>query len=92
MGFWDWLLGRTEDSRSVAKDRLKVVLVHDRAGISPQLMRQMQDEIIEVVSRYIDVVPGEIQLSMSQEHEQNILIANIPIQRQGAAKGSDRRT
>ena len=82
MGFLDWLFGRRPASREVAKDRLRLVLMHDRAGISPELMNQMRDEIIQVVSKYMDVEPGEIQLSVTQDREQNILVANIPIQAQ----------
>ena len=42
-------------SGNVAKDRLKLVLVSDRAGCSPEVMEKMKNEIIQVISKYIEV-------------------------------------
>jgi cell division topological specificity factor len=79
MGFWDRLLGRKPTSGQVAKDRLQLVLVHDRAGLSPEVIEQMRDEIIEVLSKYVDIDHQEMEISLSQGRGQSTLIANIPI-------------
>jgi len=42
-------------SRQVAKERLQLVLVHDRTQISPQLLQTLKDEIIAVISRHVAI-------------------------------------
>lgn len=79
MGFLDRLLGRKTPSSKVAKDRLQLVLVHDRAGLSPEVIEQMRDELIAVLSKYVDINHDEMEISLTQGRGQNTLIANIPI-------------
>ncbi len=81
MGFLDWVLGRKPTSGQVAKDRLQLVLVHDRAGISPELMEQMREELIAVVSKYVEINRDEMEISLTKGRDQNKLVANIPIRR-----------
>ena len=74
-----------DKSKSVAKDRLKFVLVHDRAVISPQTLEELKKEIIGVISKYIDIDTESLNLELSQTSEEVqigrdvALIANIPI-------------
>ncbi len=82
MGFWDTLFGRRPSSSQVAKDRLQLVLVHDRAGLSPEVMNQMRDELIAVLSKYVEINREEMEITLTQGREQNKLVANIPIRRQ----------
>lgn len=50
------LLNRNQKtSKEIAKDRLKVVLIHDRANISPEVMQALKNDIIEVISHYRDI-------------------------------------
>ena len=50
------LLNRNQKtSKEIAKDRLKVVLIHDRANISPEVMQALKNDIIEVISHYMDI-------------------------------------
>ena len=50
------LLNRNrKTSKEIAKDRLKVVLIHDRANISPEIMQAIKNDIIEVISHYVDI-------------------------------------
>lgn len=81
MGFLDWLFGREPSSRDVAKERLQVVLIYDRAGISPELLATLRDEIVDVVSRHVEVDQQEIELTVSpgEERNQAKLVANIPL-------------
>ena len=51
MGFSDFF--RKKSSGSIAKDRLKLVLVSDRANCSPELMEQIKNDIINVISKYV---------------------------------------
>lgn len=84
MGLFDFF-NRNKASGSVAKDRLKLVLVSDRAGCSPEIMEQMKNDIIAVISKYIeiDMTGLDIQIKQTQSDTDNgsvpAIFANIPI-------------
>ncbi len=72
-------------SGNVAKDRLKLVLVSDRANCSPEIMEQIKNDIIQVISKYIEIDTTGLDIKITQtESEGNngsvpALFANIPI-------------
>lgn len=67
-------------SGNVAKDRLKLVLVSDRAGCSPEVMEKMKNEIIQVISKYIEVDLEGLDFKFKNESDgSNALWASIPI-------------
>lgn len=74
-------------SKNVAKERLKLVLVHDRANVSPQFLEMIKGDIIDVIRDYIEVDEEgfEINLTKTKREEDNAmvpsLVANIPIKR-----------
>ncbi|QHQ63790.1 cell division topological specificity factor MinE [Anaerocolumna sedimenticola] len=76
---------KKKTSSNVAKDRLKLVLVSDRAGCSPEIMEQIKNDIITVISRYIEIDLEGLDIKITQtESEGNngvvpALFANIPI-------------
>ncbi len=78
-------LFRKKNSGDVAKDRLKLLLVSDRANCSPEMMEQIKNEIIQVISKYMDIdTEGlDIQLTQTESEGNNgtvpALFANIPI-------------
>lgn len=84
MGLLD-ILNRKKSSSDFAKDRLKLLLVSDRANCSPDVMEQIKNDIIEVISRYmeIDATGLDIQITQTESEEGNgtvpALYANIPI-------------
>ena len=63
-------------SRDVAKERLKLVLVHDRVRMSPQMLQTLKDELIAVISRHLDVDQSGVQITIG---EGNRLVADIPL-------------
>lgn len=83
MSFSDFF--KKKASGSVAKDRLKLVLVSDRAGCSPEIMEQIKNDIIAVISRYIEIDQEglDIKITQTQSETDNgtvpALYANIPI-------------
>ncbi len=80
MGFVRKLLGRGgTSSRDVAKQRLQLVLVHDRANISPGLLATIKDEIISVISRHIEIDRRGVEVSFSQQGSESRLVADIPL-------------
>ena len=73
---------RKKSSGDVAKDRLKFVLVSDRANCSPEVMEKIKNDIIQVISKYmeIDAEGLDIQITQSSEESEGpALYANIPI-------------
>jgi cell division topological specificity factor len=77
--FIDRLLGREKKSAHQAKERLKLVLIHDRTDINPGTMDLLKDELIAVISRHIDIDPAAVRIEMTQEGRQQRLIADIPL-------------
>ena len=78
--FWDRLLGRdTSSSAKAAKERLQLVLIHDRTDISPAIMEVLKDEIIAVISKHVDIDRSLVEINLAQNQRENRLIANIPL-------------
>lgn len=92
MGFLSKLMGRDEpSSREVAKQRLQLVLVHDRANISPGLLAQIKDEIINVISRHVDIDRNGVEISFSQQGRESRLVADIPLNQPTTGASRKRR-
>ena len=72
-------------SKDIASDRLKLILIHDRADFSPDFLEMIKSDILKVISKYAEIETGEIEvrLTTSDEYEGNssALIANIPIKK-----------
>ena len=75
----DRLLGRSPASAQTAKERLQFVLIHDRTDISPAVMEAMKDEIISVISKHVNIDRQAVEISLTQDHRENRLVANIPL-------------
>jgi cell division topological specificity factor len=79
MGFLDRLLKRQPASKEIAKERLQLVLVHDRQPVSPELLRMIKDEIILVISKHVEIDRENTQITLSRGRGYQKLIADIPI-------------
>ena len=74
------LMGRrSESSGKVAKERLRLVLAHDRSNISPALLETLKDEIIAVISRHVAIDAESVQVKFSQSARESRLVADIPL-------------
>lgn len=78
-------LFKKKNSGDIAKDRLKLVLISDRANCSPDVMEMIKNDIIQVISKYmeIDAEGLDIQITQTESDGNNgnvpALFANIPI-------------
>ena len=66
-------------SRQVAKERLQLVLVHDRAQISPQMLQTLKDEIIAVISQHVAIEREGVEITLAQNRRESRLQADIPL-------------
>lgn len=76
-----WLGKDSRSAKSVAKDRLHLVLMHDRADIPAPMLEQMRREILAVVSRYVEIDEAALDVNLEREEQTVALVANIPIRR-----------
>jgi len=77
-----------ESSKQVAKERLRLVLLHDRSSLSPQLMDTLRNELIQVISKYVDIDENGLDVSLDSSGSTVALVASIPVKgmrRTGAA-------
>ena len=86
LDFFKFFSKEQNKSKDVAKERLKLVLIHDRANVSPKFLEMVKGDIIKVISNYmeIDEAGFDIRLSRIEQEDENYtsaLVANIPIKR-----------
>jgi cell division topological specificity factor len=70
---------RNTTSRTKAKQRLKFILAHDRAAISPQMFEQLRREIMQVVSKYVELEEDDIEINLESDRDLTAVIASLPI-------------
>ena len=79
-GLFDFFRGHREpSSREVAKQRLQLVLVHDRSNVSPGLLETLKDEIIAVISQHLEIDSTGVQITFTQNRTESKLVADIPL-------------
>ncbi len=81
MRFLERVFGRRNklSSGEVAKERLRLVLAHDRTSISPAMLDKLKDEIVAVISRHIAIDAESVQVTFSQSARESRLVADIPL-------------
>ncbi|WP_194189602.1 cell division topological specificity factor MinE [Clostridium chrysemydis] len=84
MGFFNSFGGGKQKPKDVAKDRLKFILIHDRGDIPEETLEKIRVEILEVLSKYIEIQKDDVEISVCKEGieegaNSSSLVANIPI-------------
>ena len=69
----------SEASKSVATNRLKLVLMQDRTNLTPRILEQMRGELIELLSKYVELDKELLELNFEQEGSQVALMLSIPV-------------
>lgn len=73
------VFGRDEGSKAVAKDRLRLVLIHDRASMAPEMLENLKNDMLRVISEYMDIDPNGFKVDFERHDDAMALVANIPI-------------
>lgn len=85
MNILDIFKRKDKSSKNIAKDRLKLVLIHDRANANSKFIEELREEILEVLSKYVEVDEDTLDVKIIQTDEDDdnpgkpALVANIPI-------------
>lgn len=80
LDFLGRLFGRADErSGSVAKKRLRLVLVQDRSNMSPEVLEDLKEELIEVLTRYLEIDEVGMSVDLDKSDESVALVASIPV-------------
>ena len=72
------MFGRKRSAGS-AKERLKLVLIHDRTDLTPAELEALKDDLIETISRHIEIDPPTVSIHVAQDGRSQRLVADIPL-------------
>ena len=70
---------KVENAKDVACNRLRVVLMQDRTNLTPELLQRMRRELVELLSKYVEMDKDALELNFDQEGDQMALMLSIPV-------------
>lgn len=73
------VFGRESGSGKQAKERLRLVLVHDRSSVAPDVIEDLKEELIAVISRYMEIDEKGLEVDLRRNDQSVALVANIPV-------------
>lgn len=82
-------LFRRKKSANSAKERLQLVLIHDRTDLTPAELDSLKDDLIETISRHIDIDPMAVTINVTQDGRSHRLVADIPLRSVGRRRGRE---
>ncbi|MED5370546.1 MAG: cell division topological specificity factor MinE [Myxococcota bacterium] len=74
-------------SKDDAKARLKLLLVHDAVDLTPAEMEAMKAEVVEVMSKYINLDRDQVDFRLERNEGEIALVSNVPVRRVTARAG-----
>lgn len=89
MSFFERLFGKKNSAES-AKERLQLVLIHDRTDLTPAELDSLKDDLIATISRHVEIDPEAMQIGVEHDGRSQRLVADIPI-KNAAKRGSRKR-
>ncbi|MBI5825138.1 MAG: cell division topological specificity factor MinE [Chloroflexi bacterium] len=66
-------------SATSAKERLQLVLVHDRTDLTPAQLESLKDDLLKAISNYIEIDPDAVQIGLERDGRSQRLVADIPL-------------
>ena len=75
---FDRFRGRKRSAQS-AKERLQLVLIHDRTDMTQSEFEALRDDILAVISRHVNIDPGAVRIDVEREGREQRLVADIPL-------------
>jgi cell division topological specificity factor len=88
MSLLDLLFGSKPKSASIAKERLQLIIAREHSGAAggtPDFLPQLQKELIQVISKYVNVNPDDIKVSLEKQDNYEVLEVNIVLPEPGRA-------
>ena len=79
MSFFKRISGRKNKSAQSAKERLQLVLTHDRTDMTSAALEALKDDLLEVISRHIEIDPDAVNIDIARDGRAQRLIADIPL-------------
>jgi len=82
MSFFSFFLGEKKKTASVAKERLQIILAHERSGRNasePDYLQDLQRDLIAVISKYIKINPNDIKVMMERQDNLDVLEVKIEL-------------
>ncbi len=86
MNFFERLTGKK--SAKSAKERLQLVLIHDRTDLTPAALDALKDDLIAAISRHVEIDPASVQIDIAHEGRSQRLIADIPLRVTGRRRAN----
>ena len=86
MNFFDRLFGKKNSAES-AKERLQLVLIHDRTDLTPAQLDSLRDDLIATISRHVEIDAQSVQLGMEHDGRSQRLVADIPLRSAARRRG-----
>ncbi|MBQ0932383.1 cell division topological specificity factor MinE [Ideonella alba] len=86
MSFLSFLLGEKKTTASVAKERLQIILAHERSGRNPgqpDYLPQLQRELVAVISKYVKINPDDIKVHLERQDNLEVLEVKIELPEHG---------
>jgi cell division topological specificity factor len=74
---------RRKKSANSAKERLQLVLIHDRTDMTPAELDALKDDLIATISRHVEIEPAAVNINITQDGRSQRLVANIPLRSAG---------
>ncbi len=66
-------------SAESAKERLQLVLIHDRTDLTPAELEALKDDLLQTISRHVDIDPEAVRISLERDGRSQRLVADIPL-------------
>ena len=82
MSFFSFFLGEKKKTASVAKERLQIILAHERAGrdaTTPDYLPALQRELMAVIGKYIQINPDDIKVHLERQDDLEVLEVKIEL-------------